>query len=256
MTVAQEPKKSEISFSAGPAFAIGKFAKTNLFDNSSGFAKAGETIAASYLHPLSDNWKLVVQLSGQRNPINTTAFENAFSKAKIYQGFSLGSDPANPPSQTNYTVYPNWHFDKKSWLLGSLQIGALRQFSSFAQRKLSPAIKATIGAVYTSSPLLKGSSMTDTAIAVIEQSKSSGIGIIYTIGGVVKYSLTKKVFLFTTLDYCSTSKLKFKNIRSTLTTTKGSNGSPDYSVQQTVTNTNGQQTIGSINLMAGISLVL
>ena len=256
MTLAQDNKKSEISLSFGPAFAIGKFANTDLFNNSSGFAKSGEIISASYLHPFSKNWKFIVNLSGQRNPINTNAFETTFSTAKIYQGFTFSSDPDNPPLQTNYAVYPNWHFDKKSWLLGSLQIGALRQFSTSGQNKLSPAIKATAGAVYASSPLLKGRSVTDTATAVIEQSKSSRIGLVYTIGGSVNYSLTKRVFLFTVLDYCGTNNLKFKDIKSTLTTTKGTFGSPDYSIQQTVITTEGKQTISSINLLFGISLVL
>lgn len=256
MASAQEHKKSEISFSFGPAFAVGKFANTDFLDNTSGFAKPGEAISASYLHPFSKNWKFVVSLSGQRNPINTNAFETTFSTAKIYQGFSFGSDPNHPPSQTNYAVYPNWHFEKKSWLLGSLQVGALKEFSTSGQNKLSPTIKATVGAVYASSPLLKGSSVTDTATAIIEQSKSSGVGLIYTIGGGINYSLTKKVFLFATLDYCGTSSLKFKDIKSTLTTTKGTSGSPAYSIQQTMTTTYGKQTFSSINILFGISLEL
>ena len=256
MTFAQQHKKSEISFSFGPAFPIGKFANTDVLNNTSGFAKLGETISVSYLHPFSKNWKFVVNLSGQRNPINTKAFETIFSTAKIYQGFTFGSDPNNPPLQTNYTVYPNWHFDKKSWLLGSLQIGVERQISNSGQSKLSPIIKATIGAVYASSPLLKGSSMTDTATAVIEQSKSSGVGLIYTIGSGVNYSLTENVFLFTTLDYCGTSDLKFKDIKTTMTTTKGMFGSPNYSIQQSIFTTNGKQTFSSINVLFGIRLVL
>lgn len=256
MTLAQEHKKGEISFSLGPAFAIGKFANTDLFSNTSGFAKSGESISASYLKPFSTNWKFIVNLSGQRNPINVKALETSFAKAKIYQGFSFGSEPDNPPMQTNYTVYPNWHFEKKSWLLGSLQIGVMRQFSGSGQNKLSPTIKATIGAVYVSSPLLKGSSLTDTAAAVIEQSKSSGIGLIYTVGGGVNYWVTKKIFLATSLEYCGTSNLRFKDIRSTLTTTKGTFGSANYSVQQSINTTTGKQAISSINILFGIGFVL
>ena len=256
MILAQENRKSEISFSVGSAFAIGKFANTDFFNNSSGFAKSGEAIAISYLHTFSKNCKFIFNISGQRNPINTTAFEATLSKSKIYQGFTFGSDPNNTPSQTTFAVYPNWHFDKKSWLLGALQIGVLRRFSTSGKNKLSPMIKATIGAVYASSPNLKGISVTDTATAIIEQSKSSGIGLIYTIGGGVNYSLTNKIFLFTTLDYCGTNNIIFKDIKSTLITTKGTFGSPGNSIQQTVVTTNGKQTISSINILFGISLVL
>ncbi len=256
ITNAQEHKKSEIAFSAGPAFAIGKFADTDLMTSSSGFAKTGQAISVSYVHPLSEKWKFLVSLSGQRNPLNTKAFETIFSTATVNPGFSFGSGPNNPPPQTTYVVYPNWKFENKSWMLGSLQVGVLKEFVTADQHKWTPTLKAAFGAVYASLPGFKGSSVTDTATAAIAQSKLSGFGLTYTVGAGINYALTKKIALFTIVDYNNTSDIKFDDVKSTLTTTKGTVGSPGYAVQYTELTTAGKQAISSINLMFGISLVL
>ena len=85
---------------------------------------------------LSKNWKFIVNLSGQRNPINTKCIWNHFSQLQKYtKDLPLVSDPFNPPSQTNYAIYPNWHFDKKNpWLMGAFQIGVFKQYLLFQGR--------------------------------------------------------------------------------------------------------------------------
>mgnify|MGYP000928683398 CR=1 FL=1 len=256
MTKVLGQKHGDVSLSFGPAFTVGKFASTDLSNNASGFANLGTSLSLSYFYPLSKNWKFIVNASGQRNPINTNAFETIFSTAKIYQGFTIGSDPFNPPSQTNYAIYPNWHFDKKSWLMGAFQIGVFKQFIISGQNKISPTIRTTIGAAFVSSPLLKGSCVTDTASAYIEQSKSSGLGLIFSIGGGIKYSMTKRIALLTNMEYCRTSDIQLKDIKTTLTTTNGIAGSANYAIQQTSSTKNGDQIISSLNLSFGISIAL
>ena len=184
--------EGHLSLMVGPALPIGHFANTNLSDESSGFAKIGETISLSYTKPISKDWAFLINLAGQRNPINTKAFENNFSNAKIYQSVYFGSEPNNQPPQANYTVYPNWKFENKSWLYAALQVGTKRQFCLTKQKQTWLTTNANIGVVYATSPQLKGNSITDTAIAIITQSKSAGFGLIYSFGFGLNYYLNKR----------------------------------------------------------------
>jgi len=106
-TFSQTNNRGSVALLIGPAFPTGHFQNNNLYDESSGFAKTGETISLEYTKALSKYWAVLINLAGQRNPLNTEEFESSFSKAKIYQGFYFGSDPNNPPSQNNYRIYPN-----------------------------------------------------------------------------------------------------------------------------------------------------
>ncbi|MEO6721221.1 MAG: hypothetical protein ABIN67_12700 [Ferruginibacter sp.] len=257
LTFSQIKNKGNISLMVGPAFPTGQFAGTNLFDESSGFAKTGTAISLSYTtKPLLNNWAFLINLAAQKNPINTNAFESTLSKAKIYQGFYFGTGTNNPPPQENYSVYPNWKFENKSWLYASLQVGTKGQFSIDKQNKTWLTTNVTVGVLYLKSPQLKGSSITDTASAFISQSKSSGYGLIYSFGVGMNYYLNRTIFLTSTLNYIGTSKVTFKNVEGTLTTTKGTPGSSSYSIQQSTTTANGQQAVSSINLLIGIGIVL
>lgn len=254
--LAQHNNKSEISISLGPAFATGKFAKTDLLDNSSGFAKTGMGISIQYLTPVSKKWKLLIALSGQQNRINTAAFETAFSSGEFYPGIYVSSSINNPPPPSNYIVYPNWHFEKKSWRFGSLQAGLARQFAGAKQSRLSPVLKAAIGLVYASSPLLRGSSLTDATMAIAEQSKETGLGFIGTIGGGIYYSVAPKVALHTSIEFSGTGSIRFKSIESKFTATKGVAGSPGYTISQSMITADGRQNISSVRAALGISFIL
>lgn len=246
--------RGSITLSVGPAFPIGKFSNKNLYDQSSGFAKIGESVLLSYSKPLSNNWGILVDIHGQRNPLNTNAFESSFSQTKIYQGIYSSSDPNNPPPQTSYKIYPNWRFEKKSWLYGALLLGGQRQFKIDNSDKINLFAKIMIGAIYAKTPKLNGSSITDTASAHIEQSKSSAFGFAYSFSGGLNYNLTKTVFLTSTLAYIGTNQMKFKDVKTILTTTKGIYGRPEYSNQQSTTTGNGKQIISSINIFVGIGI--
>ena len=246
--------RSNFSFTVGPAIPIGHFANTNLYDGTSGFAKTGEAISFSYDRPIAKKLSFLINLSGQRNPINKSAFESSFSKAKIYQGFTFGSDPNNPPIQTNAAIYPNWKFEKSSWLYAALQLGGKAQFPLNEQKNIHFIANATIGALYAKSPDLKGSSTTDTATANITQSSRTGFGLIYSLGGGIQYQVNQRVFLTTTLNYTGTNNITIKNIKSTLTTTKGAIGASGSSVQQSTTTANGKQSISSLNCLIGFGI--
>ncbi len=248
--------KATISLKAGPAFSTGHFASTNLYDESSGFAKTGETISLFYAKPIAKKIAFLINASGQRNPINRGAFEASFSKAKIYQGFYFGSDPNNPPPQTSYEIYPNWTFEKSSWLYAALQLGAEGRFPLNEQKNIQLIINVTVGSLYATSPGLKGNSITDTSSATLTQSKGSAFGLIYSIACGLNYHLNKRYFITSALNYTGTNEVTFKNVKTVLTTTKGNFGTPGYSVQQSTTTANGKQAITSINLLIGFGISL
>jgi hypothetical protein len=248
--------RSSISISVGAAMPTGQFSSTDLLDSKSGFAKIGEEVSISYSTPLTKGWSFIAHVQGQRNPLNTNAFESSFSQAKIYQGFYFGTGLNNPPPQTSYKIYPNWKFEKKSWLYGALLLGGQRQFSVDKSDGFNFFAKIMVGAIYAKSPKLNGSSITDTATAHIEQSKSSAFGFVYSFGGGLNYNLPKTFFLTSTVAYCETNQMKFKDVKATLTATKGTFGSPEYSVGQSTTTGNGKQIISSINISVGIGIRL
>jgi hypothetical protein len=249
--------RGSISISVGPALPVGKFSAKDINDNLAGFAKMGESVSISYSKLLSKNWGIAIDLRGQRNPLNTMALQNSLSTTKIYQGILSGSIfPSIPPPQVSYPIYPNWQFEKQAWLYGALLLGPTGQFIIDQSKKITLTTKAMLGAVYAKSPVLKGSSITDTATARIEQSKSSAFGFMYSFSGGVNYSLNKKVFLSAALTYAGTNQITFKEVTTTVTTTKGSFASPGFSVSQSLITADGKQPISSINLLLGIGINL
>jgi hypothetical protein len=249
--------RGSISISVGPALPVGKFSAKDINDNLAGFAKMGESVSISYSKLLSKNWGIAIDLRGLRNPLNTMALQNSLSTTKIYQGILSGSIFQNiPPPQVSYPIYPNWQFEKQAWLYGALLLGPTGQFIIDQSKKITLTTKAMLGAVYAKSPVLKGSSITDTATARIEQSKSSAFGFMYSFSGGVNYSLNKKVFLSAALTYAGTNQITFKEVTTTVTTTKGSFASPGFSVSQSLITADGKQPISSINLLLGIGINL
>ena len=249
-------ERGNISITVGAAMPVGQFASTALLDSKSGFAKTGESLSLSYSRPIAKTTSLIVHIQAQRNPINKNAFENSFSQLKIYQGFYAGSGQNNPPPQTSYKIYPGWKFEKKSWLYRALLLGAQKQFKPNSYDKINLFAKIMAGAMYAQSPELNGKSFSDTATANFQQSKSSAFGFVYSFGGGFNYTLTKTVFLTSALAYFGSNKIVFKDVKTTFTTTKGTFGSPEYSVQQSATTGNGKQAISSVNVAAGIGFKL
>lgn len=244
-----------LSLSVGPAVAVGKFAAKDLDKSSSGFAKTGESVSLSYSKILSKHWGFSVDIHGQRNPLNTNALESSFSQAKISQGVVFGTG-TNPPPQSDYAIYANWKFEKKPWLFGALLAGLNGQSALDKPVKMNLVTKVMLGAVYATSPGLSGSSMTDMATANISQNKSSGFGFIYSVSGGLNYYVSNAIFLSSSLVYIGTNQLTFKDVKQILTTTKGTAGSPEYSVQQSTNTGNSKQMISSVNLSLGIGIKL
>src|SRR5215216_710639 len=163
----------DISFSAGPSFPIGKFNSKEFYSPSSGFAKTGLSINISYDHLIGKHFGIAATLKGQTNPLDINSMEKSFSKAKIYSGAFAFSAPPQTTPPSSYTTYPNWKFDKASWLLAVILLGPSAKFTMQSNGKTFFTTKAMIGAIYAKSPKLNGDSRTDTATAHIEQSSVS-----------------------------------------------------------------------------------
>lgn len=251
--LAQGPAQ-QLKLMAGPSFPVGAFAKTDLYDGTSGFAKTGIAATLIYSYPLNKNWSVLLSAAAQQNPLNTTAFEKDFASTGIRTGIYTGTGTGNPPPG-GYTVYPNWHFEGKSWFTGSLHLGI----------QLEPGKNSTkgwftlaggLGASYVILPYIKGTSFTDTATAQIEETKKSAVGFSYHTAAGFNYPLSKKIFLATSVIYSGTGNITFKGVQSTVYTTKGTYGNPDYTVQKAISTFNSRQKTGTISLLLGIGLRL
>src|SRR5260221_7001671 len=251
---AQNKNNGTFVFSVGPSFPVGNYSIKDITNNSAGLAKPGETASLSFYSQRKKQFGFIVAIQAQRNPLNTKALENGFSKAQFSRSvfFSSNGTTAPPPS---YTTYPNWKFDKHAWLAASLLAGCYAEFAS-RNSSLSFIFKGMIGGVYASSPKVNGKSITDTATAYYEQNSKSGIGISYLMGGGIKYQLSKKLSLHGELEYAESNDIKFKKIKTVLFTSHSSPGSPNYSVAQSIVTANGTQKITSINFRIGIGLRL
>jgi opacity protein-like surface antigen len=247
--------KGYFSISAGPSFPIGNYGSKSINSSSAGFARVGESINISYSRLLGKRIGLSATVYGQRNPINTGALEAGFSQKKIYNGIWTGPT-TEPPAEFPYTVYPNWKFEKKSWLSSSLLAGGYGQFPLDKTNHISLTTKAMIGVIYAHSPKLSGNSTTDTSSAHIEQTDKSALGFTWLVSAGVLYNLNKNIFLLANLDYTGSNEIKFKNVKETITTMKGVPGSLNFSAEQSSVTGTSKQSISTLNFHAGVGFKL
>ena len=244
-----------LGISIGPSFPVSHFAQDNITSSSSGFAKTGQAVSISYNRLIGKRLGLAASLRGQRNPLNIHSMEEEFSKIEVVQGFWTIGDPSQPIPPLPTTNYPNWKFDKQSWVLGSLLLGGYGEFP-IGSEKTSFFAKALAGAIYAKTPRGEGISVTDTATASFVQPESSGFGFSYSVDAGVKFDISKNLSLLTSIEYTETNNLKFDAVTATFTATHGTPGTPEYSVSQSSVYGEPRQTISCINLMLGIALRL
>jgi hypothetical protein len=245
--------KQLVDFSFGPSFPVGAYAGTDLPSNSSGFATTGQFVKISYANLQGKQIGISAAIHAQRNPINTASIEESFSKVKIAQGPYFFSAPNQPPAQGPYAVYPDWRSEKSSWLFASLLVGGFGEFRRGQTGKAAFTTRMLVGVVYAASPRLSGTSTTDTASAMIEQSRGSAFGLAYSLAGGIRVYVARKVYLLTGLEYFGSSKLVFKDIKSKVGARKDLPGLP-VQIQQAFTTKDVKQRIASVNLNLGIGM--
>jgi hypothetical protein len=210
-------------------------------ENNAGFAKLGETLNFSFEHKINNSFSVSAMLYGQRNALNTKAFETQFSNAIFY--YDYGS-----------IMLPNWKFKKVHWLSAGFLIGGINEFSlSKKKNNLSINIKAMIGAAYSVSPKLNGSSITDTTTATQTMTSKSAIGLSYLFGAGLKYNILPKHYLLFDVQYSAINELKFKNVTQTFTTAINAGTFNPYFSGNSFTS-DATQSITALNMNVGIGM--
>jgi hypothetical protein len=240
----------------GASLPIGDFGNDDITDEKAGVAKLGQAGSISYVQLTGKEFGFAITIQGQRNPLDTKAAERKFSELNFNQGlFFVGTAPNQPPPSSPPVRYPNWKFQKRSWLSGALLMGGYGEFVSTGSQGFSIITKLLVGPVYAESPEISGTSITDTATAKYEQTSSSSFGLAYLLSGGIKLHINKRLYFLTSLEYMGTNRMKYDDIEATLTTTKGSPG-PGFVISQYKVTGSSKQTISTINLVAGIAITL
>ncbi len=231
----QQLPPAKLVINAGPAVATGKFAGSDVSDDQAGLGKTGISLSASFSKPVTEYLLIVAQVQVQQNALNTGALEAYFEK---------------------YVGYPNWHFDKNHWQYGALLAGVESQLPLGNAGKIFLVTRLMAGVARIGSPELSGTSITTNTGGYLQQGKKSATGFIMNATAGFDFPLNKKVFLNTSLAFNGTNRVTFKDVQTTLTTTQGSFGQPDFAAQQVMNTTNGKQSISSMSLLVGIGIHL
>lgn len=247
-------QKSRLAVLVGPSIPLGAFGKSDLYNSEAGFASTGEIAALNFAFPLNKKWNFILFASAQTNPINRKAFEKQLDETNVGLSVFVGSSPGVPPP-TAATIYKNWKFEKKSWFSASLHAGIQREWTNSASGN-SFTLTGAVGASYIVSPNVKGSSISDTATAFVEQTKETGVGFSFHSAAGFTHPLSKKLYLTASLVYIGTGDIIFNGLQSTTRTTRGAYGSPNYITTASFTTFNAKQKLTSVNLLVGVGIRL
>ena len=187
---AQLKDSGSVTLSIGPSFPLGKFAKEEPSENSSGFAKGGMFVNIAYAHSLSKKFGVTAMLHLQQNGLNTGAMETRYNRAWFFSGFEFTNivQPQRRP-QIGGPIFKDWNFEKAYWGTASVLLGAYGKFPLSKSQKLSAIIRTAIGPAYLASPEIHGECTTDSSAASITQEASHGFGLAYSLGGTLQYNL-------------------------------------------------------------------
>jgi hypothetical protein len=187
---AQSTKRQMAGLSIGPSFTLSAFAKKDISDSTSGFAKTGISINFNYAFRVSHNFGLQILVNYSGNALNTSAYADELMKVHPEYGVSVESS--------------------KNWSSGGIFGGPYLRFPigdlfSFDVRGLigffgSYSPQATIYTNHLTKPDDKGTYYR-------ESSRSTGFG--YLLGAGVKYRLSH-YYLTAFADYVG-ADLNFKD---------------------------------------------
>ena len=199
-------ERSSLSLSIGASIPVGDFSKTDANNTSSGYAKTGETVKLSFGYKLTKIIGLEAMAYGQRNTLNTGAFQKELDKTYFFQ------DARN---------YPNWEVEKKNWMTGSVLAGVTGEYAIDPKNKISIKAKALAGLALVKSPDLKAESRSDNAYATFTGNYGSDKGISFLLGAGLNYKLSNHFGLFLNSEYFKTRKISFKEATEIIMATDG-----------------------------------
>ena len=201
-------KKNSISFSSGAALPISDLGNSIYFNRDPEFTKLGVHLNFSFEHKINNTFSVCAMIHGQSNAIKTKAYESRLSNQAYYI----------PNYRYNSVKFPNWKLSKDKWLTSGFLIGGSNEFPIAGKKhRLSLFIKSMIGMVYSKSPNITGSSITDTTLATISIDSKSAVGLSYLFGSGLQYNFASRYFILFETQYFSTSKLQYKEVKETFT---------------------------------------
>lgn len=190
MVAAQSTNRQYIGLSIGPSFPSGDFAKTNLNDSTSGWAKTGVAIDLTYSFRLAHNFGLYVSGAFSSNKFNISEYKNALETANPEYGVSVES--------------------ARNWSGGGLLLGPYIRLP--LSSKLSLDLRGSFGffSAYSPKITIRTTLLSDQSITNdYYRESASGFSYAYSFGLGFKYRLSNYYALLFG-DYLS-SPLKFKN---------------------------------------------
>jgi len=238
--------KWSISACAGLAIPVGKFATQNLSDQTSAFAKIGESANLSFGYYLNKHYGVSALVRLQRNKVDTKAQE---------------SKSLNGVSYPNYNIKIN----TGSWKSIAFMIGGYYQVSLSERFYLNFELKA--GIIKTSVPKTtelntqfgtfysNGVIEKDTTYTLITKNKYPlQWTAAYLASGGIKYKLNGKVFILGLIDYSFTEPTVIRQPMEVVTSIATSNGTVIASSGATVPigRLKYKQPIATINISFGI----
>jgi hypothetical protein len=248
-------KNGNLEFAFGASVPVSKFASGEAGNHIQGFAKTGQSLEVSYYHPTKTKIGWMLMLSGQRNPLNTSALENEYSNTPFYSlGFSTFPNP--PPSAPTY--YDNWEFDKEAWYTVSLMTGVYTNLPINQKQNLFFTVRGAIGASYVSSPRFNGKASTDTTLIQIWQNKNDAFGFSYSISPGLMHVIKQGSNLCFNINYLGTLGMNFDKMKTGSSAQKFPVGNPGLvsSVYTWMRTSDLTQSVQKINFSLGIQFKL
>ncbi len=210
--------KGYIGFSLGPSIPMGDLASKDINKNSAGFAETGAFVDLSFAYKLGgSNFGITALLRAQANSTNLQSMANAL--ANEYPGYT-------------------WTIESDGWALSGLMFGGFGSFP--VSENVSFDTKAMIGFLNAGSPNLTITVSEPGGTGWISSSRATTRSFAYLIGAGFKFSLGKKLYLLTNLDYIG-SNPEFTDVE---TKTSDGNRSTDT----------WSQKMGTMNFGIGIAL--
>ncbi len=183
-------QKQYAALAIGASIPLNDFAKTDIADSTSGWAKTGVMIEFTYAYRFTHNFGLMAIISYSGNKFNTTSYKNALEEQHPDTTFSVISG--------------------SNWSGGGILIGPYLRFPLGS--RLSWDVRGLFGFYRCTSPQLTINPSTDdgqTDLGSHIRQRASALSYAFIVGTGFKYELSK-YYLLLFADYTTTS-LSFNN---------------------------------------------
>ena len=179
-----QSERNYIGLSIGPSFPGGDFAKTDLNDSTSGWAKTGVALQANYCYRITHNFGVSVMVSYSSNKFDNIEYKDALGERHQDTSFSVEN--------------------QKNWTTGGIMIGPYLRFP--LSSKLSWDIRGYVGFAGSTSPKLTIRAtdvQTNEPLEPYYRESANALNFSYMLGTGFKYALNK-YYILLFADYFAT----------------------------------------------------